>query len=569
MREYKKIIRRKLFLDMLVNPLFIFIYSISMYELYSLCKYGITLEIAMILGSCNLFHIIWLVIFIVKSIRKPVIMLEQIVDKYEFSESCIKIFQPEETLVWLNEVKCFKVNKEYCFIVLKNKNILLLDMVNKTSEDIKDIKRKLDSRVRIKSSYKVTWTYIAIAIIVGLTSFYGYKICKTAINYSGKIAWVLEDLKNKRTIKFEHNNIYEYGIEGIFEDINKKIDMPRELYISETFDLTFSEDGTVTSFYTFIYGKDDNGKEKSFLISYDSNKSEKIIVRSGGYVNSDYIEDKRLSPLITTMNIIPFKEIVNKYDENEYGILYKGKRSWGYNTDGIVYIDINGNTKKIAHASSEIVGYTVSVFVPGKEDRYIPTRYNLVDNLENIHEGDLANIKNNENNSDKLSEEVKKPRNTAEEFYLSDKVGYNLDITGAAAGSRFYSLFGTSDGGNNWNIVNEDPFLGRSGGASGMTFINDKLGFLCLSHSGGSYAELYRTEDGGVSYEQIEFPEVKISLDSSETYNPFDFPGMPYEENGVLNILVGQGDDGDYNGNCEGLYISKDNGITWEYVMEV
>ena len=35
---------------------------------------------------------------------------------------------------------------------------------------------------------------------------------------------------------------------------------------------------------------------------------------------------------------------------------------------------------------------------------------------------------------------------------------------------------------------------------------------------------------------------------------------MPYEENGVLNVLVGQGSDGDYNGNSSALYQSKDNG---------
>ncbi|MDU6792288.1 MAG: hypothetical protein E6427_06190 [Anaerococcus sp.] len=44
---------------------------------------------------------------------------------------------------------------------------------------------------------------------------------------------------------------------------------------------------------------------------------------------------------------------------------------------------------------------------------------------------------------------------------------------------------------------------------------------------------------------------------------------MPYEENGVLNVLVGQGSDGDYNGNSSALYQSKDNGITWEYIEEV
>ena len=66
----------------------------------------------------------------------------------------------------------------------------------------------------------------------------------------------------------------------------------------------------------------------------------------------------------------------------------------------------------------------------------------------------------------------------------------------------------------------------------------------------------------------VSFPEVKITLSSGETYNPFDLPGMPYEENGSLNVLVGQGTDGDYNGGCKALYQSNDNGSTWKYVKE-
>ncbi len=34
-------------------------------------------------------------------------------------------------------------------------------------------------------------------------------------------------------------------------------------------------------------------------------------------------------------------------------------------------------------------------------------------------------------------------------------------------------------------------------------------------------------------------------------------------------MLVGQGTDGDYNGNSKALYQSKDKGKTWEYVEEV
>ncbi|MCG4470989.1 hypothetical protein L0P50_19195, partial [Lawsonibacter sp. DFI.6.74] len=78
----------------------------------------------------------------------------------------------------------------------------------------------------------------------------------------GKLSWVIERLKSERKVKFENNNIYEDGVGGIFEDINKKYKLPKELYMSDNFSLKFKSDGTITSFDTFIYGKDDKGKEK-------------------------------------------------------------------------------------------------------------------------------------------------------------------------------------------------------------------------------------------------------------------------------------------------------------------
>lgn len=49
----------------------------------------------------------------------------------------------------------------------------------------------------------------------------------------------------------------------------------------------------------------------------------------------------------------------------------------------------------------------------------------------------------------------------------------------------------------------------------------------------------------------------------------FDFPSMPYEDDGILNMLIGQGADGDYHGGSKALYRSEDLGVTWEYVREI
>lgn len=508
MKEYKQIMKRQIFISMLSNPIFIAIYGIFFYELYILCKYGRIHKNIIVLLGCMIFFLVYIVIFIIKSVKRHKTVSEQITDENEFDESST-----------------------------------------------------LKSSVKDNSIYKVIWHCIAIIIMIVITLFYGVKIYNSAINYNGKLSWFLSDLKNKKTISFENNNIYENGIEGIFTDINKKIQLPKDLYVYDSVSIDFKSNGTITSFNAYLYGKDDEGKTESYLITYDKNKSKNIIINLNGYVKADYNKDKSLQPLINTMKVISLNETVSKWNENKYGILYYGKRSFGYNTDGIVYINGNGSTKEASSPSAEIIGNSVSVFVPGKEDVYTPVRYIFADDLNNI-KSDSLTVKDNEKSG-------KKSSNGIDEFYLSDKVGYRLEVTDAAAGSRAYSLNITADGGDTWNIINEDPFEGAIGVSSGITFLNDKLGFLCLSHSGGSNGDLYRTEDGGLSYKKVNFQSIKVTLSNGESYETFDLPEIPYIKDGKIEILIGQGSDGDYNGGCKALYESKNEGNTWEYVKEV
>ncbi|MEO4052995.1 glycosyl hydrolase [Solibacillus sp. CAU 1738] len=400
--------------------------------------------------------------------------------------------------------------------------------------------------------------YISILIIVSITLFYGVEIYKSATNYGGKLAWTIERLKNEKSVKFEHNNIYKYGVEGIFEDINEKYTLPKKLYIESDFKLTFNSAGTITSLYTFVYGKNEVGKEESFLITYDKKKPQKLTLRLNGYAGAVYDDDKLVEPLIKTVNAIPVQLAVSKWHESEYGLVYFGKRNWGYNTEGIININEEGIEYPFEKVNFEKIGYTVSIYVPGKEKEIIPARYNLI--------GDSSwNTTPNQDSSKEKQQE----NNEEEQFFLSKEVGYQLNFVDKALGSTLYSLSKTVNGGETWEVVNEDPFIGLIGSVLGMTFINDKLGFIGAINPSGTSGDLYRTDDGGISFEKVMYSPHEVKLDSGQSISPYDSPSIPYEKDGIFNMLVGQGSDGDYNGNSSALYQSKDKGATWEYVKEV
>jgi photosystem II stability/assembly factor-like uncharacterized protein len=117
--------------------------------------------------------------------------------------------------------------------------------------------------------------------------------------------------------------------------------------------------------------------------------------------------------------------------------------------------------------------------------------------------------------------------------------------------------------------MNENPFNGTVGSINGIKFINDKIGFIATINPSGVEGLLYRTDDGGLSFKIVDYPKHEVKLNNGQAINPFDTPNLPYEKDGVLNMTVGQGSDGDYNGNTNTLYKSKDKGEIWEFVREI
>ena len=426
---------------------------------------------------------------------------------------------------------------------------------------MRDNKNK-ESKLKLLSSK--SWRCIFIISTFIITLFCGVKIYKSATDNTSKLAWYIKNIQNEKRISFTKNNIYEYGVKGIFEDINKKYKLPEKLYMSDDLSVKFEKDGTIIYFETFIYGKDKNGKEKTYLIYYDKNKSKDINLILNGVVNSDYSNDKLLDPLFETVELISIKDTVINYNENEFGLLYKGKVNWESYRDGIVLINKNGEEIPLNLFNGRLIGYPVSIYIPTNEE-ITPVRYNL---LSDSYWFEYLN-----NDEEDLSNEIQQEWNVVEgnssvkdEFYLYDGIRYKLNIDDKATGSFFYSLHKTNDSGNNWIVINENPFNGAVGETYGIYFIDENIGFIGVSRNGGCEGELYRTEDGGKSFSKIEFEGKIVTLDNRTSIMPFDYPSIPYEKDGKLYLNMEQGADGDYDGNSSLVYSSNDKGVTWKYI---
>lgn len=158
-------------------------------------------------------------------------------------------------------------------------------------------------------------------------------------------------------------------------------------------------------------------------------------------------------------------------------------------------------------------------------------------------------------------------------FVMEDGMELRMVPVDRALGSSFYVLVGVKEQGEKCTFINPDPYNGSGGESRWITFLNEDLGFSCLAYSAGSQGNLYRTEDGGSSWEVVEYPSSNVKLSDGTYYNPFVMPEKVYEENGILYMEAGQGTDGDYYdpdlGFCHGLYQSGDLGVNWEFIRNI
>lgn len=427
-------------------------------------------------------------------------------------------------------------------------------------------RKRIHQRVTDQTSsirkISVYWFWFAIVSLIGMTIYTGVQTYEISQSWGTPLHRRIREWRTQTTIDLEETNVIEQGLDGLLAEIDEEINLPEVLYSYSTVEVEFNRAGDIESLYMPIMGENEEGLFESFLITSTDKMNQLTVLRNEPRASDDTDEDWLLSPLIDTLNQLSIEEIIQEWpEEDSFGIYYAGYRTWGYNNSGIYYMEDEGPVV-LEDVEDEIIGYTVSIFVSGKTDDITPMRF--IDRSLSYP----AEMQALEAESD-VSLGYQVDEHQQEVYFLTEELGYRLAVIDAATGSRWYGLEKTEDGGEVWETVNLSPFGERSGVTSGIKFFDEEYGFAILGNTNQTAATLFRTDDGGQTFEPIRFPSIEVPLNDEDMYNPFQFPETPYEENGSLYVLVGQGPHGDYNLGAKALYRSEDNGMTWEFVEEV
>lgn len=389
----------------------------------------------------------------------------------------------------------------------------------------------------------------------------------------------MDEQMHKKEIELVHNNFFENGVEGVLTDLDEALELPDELYIANKYQIAFDENGTIQSMYAFIYGQDENGEKKTYLIDYDADKSNNMTVWIDGHVNGEYEEDMRLLPMLQVLKNADWKNQVklwsDTYEEKQiYEILYMGRRSFHLD-EGLQYVsgDADGNGVETGtnnfvqlRNGGAIVGFEVSLHIPGLNS-VTPVRYIMEPEYISQKELDQENMMQQVDEAKAAESWTVDQSDGTMYFFFDENNGWRLVVTDAAAGSRFYVMEKSVDGGTTWERINEDPFGGQIGVTEGLLFFDENFGFAGLTEASQSHSNLYVTRDGGANFEKLvlpmdsvtELPEMAEECDF--TIEDYDYLNMPEKDGDTLIITVTT-DAAETDGI---VFKSIDNGITWKY----
>ncbi|WP_462412860.1 hypothetical protein [Neobacillus sp. Marseille-QA0830] len=372
---YRRLILRDLIFGSKSSLMILLLYVFLWRSLYTITQIGqLKVNVPIFLGLSLLLVIVLFRIFIVyrKHVKKDFLFQTSI--QIEINETQLAIASSnsmDRHVFPLKNIATIKENKKWYFLYFQDYTFIPIS--KKPEHSFEQIKKYFNVSKTVHPIFG-KWTAIFFSLI---TMVGGYYVGQNAVHYNGALAWKIQELKTDTRIKLKNDNFYKTKLDGIIDSVKTKMEMEPYLMTNDL-KIEFDKDGTITSIDTYIYGFDQNRKLQSgYLIYYDKTKGNKVTIHTqdwNGKGTTVYDPNNDLSLVANMLKWIPVKEEVKRWNEEKNAVLYKGIRRWN-SMEGIRFIDENG--KAFIPSNPDIVntGPTISLYIPGKEERIIPQRY--------------------------------------------------------------------------------------------------------------------------------------------------------------------------------------------------
>lgn len=158
-----------------------------------------------------------------------------------------------------------------------------------------------------------------------------------------------------------------------------------------------------------------------------------------------------------------------------------------------------------------------------------------------------------------------------EHYYLrarflsrTDNQFYVLFSTDKAMSAESHSLMKSTDGIHFESVDYQDP---QQRAMTYAFFSEDNIGYVAYrNNSSQGNLSFYRTEDGGHTFTPLTF-ELKEVMIMGESFTPYIQVDRIYKEDGLIHLIVGQGENGDYGYNS--AHYTSSDGVHFTFAEEV
>ena len=149
-------------------------------------------------------------------------------------------------------------------------------------------------------------------------------------------------------------------------------------------------------------------------------------------------------------------------------------------------------------------------------------------------------------------------------FFINSKTGWILGETEPAMGRSDKTILRTNRNGNDWETATS-PHLPRGGYPTGISFSNERNGYITYPYYLDEFIPVYKTIDGGESWALLKLEE-PTAYTPSNGYNSSAFPPV-FSEDGQRGILLVR-----FISTEESVYVpyvTDDGGETWNDIKGV